>query len=129
MYVLITCKQVNNPASTAVPVVDAQIVKDVDRSLYRKPGVGKLGTAIFEVNEKNAEEMTLINQLCANPEAFEVCMTTGANGGWYYGYGDVDHITCVGPTQPFSRTLLGVDLSKGGPSLKRSREVTFFKNL
>ena len=131
MYALIQCLRVSNPSTTMVDVESVQFAEDFEPSEFTVPSVGKIGTAVLELEPTVQADAILIEKLSNNPKWFRVVMKTGATGGWYYGYGDIDRnrMTIPETTTAFDRKLSVIDTSNGGPSLLRSKEITFFKNV
>ena len=131
MYALIQCQRVSNPSTTMVDVESVQFADDFEPSEFTAPSVGKIGTAVLELEPTVQADAILIEKLSNNPKWFRVVMKTGATGGWYYGYGDIDRNRMTIPeiTTAFDRKLSVIDTSKGEPSLLRSKEITFFKNV
>jgi len=87
MYALIQCQRVSNPSTTMVDVESVQFAEDFEPSEFTVPSVGKIGTAVLELEPTVQADAILIEKLSNSPKWFRVVMKTGATGGWYYGYG------------------------------------------
>ena len=126
MVALIQCKRVNNPLTTPVAVESVQFAEDYDPNEFTTPVVGAVGTAILKLDETDARDAAIIDELANNPTTFRVVMWSLWNG-----FGAIDHDRLGPPdtSDAFERKLDTVDTSKGGPSLLRSKEITFFKNV
>ena len=129
MIALIQCKRVNNPSTTPVAVESVQFAENYDSHEFTTPVIGAVGTGVLELDETVAEDAAIIDKLANNPTTFRVVMLT--NSAWNSGCGliDRDRLGVPSASDAFERKLDTVDTSKGGPSLLRSKEITFFKNV
>ena len=129
MIALIQCKRVNNPSTTPVAVESVQFAEDYDSHEFTTPAIGEVGTGVVEFDETVAADAAIIDKLANNPTKFQVVMLT--NSSWQTGCGmiDRDRLGIPSESDAFERKLDTIDTSKGGPSLLRSKEITFFKNV
>ena len=127
MFALVQCKRVNNPTATRVNVESVQFVENFNLDEFTTPAIGEVGTAVLELDPTIAAESVIIDKLANDPTKFAVIMTRGWQNG--YAIADPNRLTIPEESDAFERKLDTIDTSKGGPSLLRSKEITFFKNV